>query len=183
MGRFYFIKRKFRLVRLMLMGGRERADYFKKIHYFHEQGDGCYFQPYNFGTEPHLLSFGDNVCVATGVRFVNHDIVSFVFNYMDKSLDLPTKVKPIRDGNNVFIGSDSTILPGVTIGDNCVIGAGSVVTKDIPSGSVAVGVPCRVIGDFETFRSKYISETKSYTWKQDDPDKAQKQVDYFYKQE
>ena len=51
----------------------------------------------------------------------------------------------IKIGNNVWIGANVTILPGVTIGDNTVIGAGSVVNRDIPSGVVAVGNPCRVI--------------------------------------
>lgn len=49
---------------------------------------------------------------------------------------------PVRIGNNVWIGSGAQILPGVTIGDNSVIGAGSVVTKDIPANVVAVGNPC-----------------------------------------
>ena len=53
--------------------------------------------------------------------------------------------EPVRIGNNVWIGGSVTILPGVTIGDNVTIGAGSVVTKDIPSNSVAVGNPCKVI--------------------------------------
>jgi maltose O-acetyltransferase len=53
--------------------------------------------------------------------------------------------KPVTIGNNVWIGGSVTILPGVTIGDNATIGAGSVVTKDIPSNSVAVGNPCKVI--------------------------------------
>ncbi len=53
--------------------------------------------------------------------------------------------EPITIGNNVWIGGSVTILPGVTIGDNVTIGAGSVVTKDIPSNSVAVGNPCKVI--------------------------------------
>ena len=53
--------------------------------------------------------------------------------------------EPVTIGNNVWIGGSVTILPGVTIGDNVTIGAGSVVTKDIPSGVVAVGNPCRVI--------------------------------------
>ena len=53
--------------------------------------------------------------------------------------------KPITIGNNVWIGGSVTILPGVSIGDNVTIGAGSVVTKDIPSNSVAVGNPCKVI--------------------------------------
>lgn len=52
---------------------------------------------------------------------------------------------PVTIGNNVWIGGNTVILPGVTVGDNVVIGAGSVVTKDIPSGVVAVGNPCRVI--------------------------------------
>ena len=53
--------------------------------------------------------------------------------------------KSIKVGNNVWIGGNVVVVPGVTIGDNVVIGAGSVVIKDIPSNSVAVGNPCRVI--------------------------------------
>ena len=53
--------------------------------------------------------------------------------------------KPVNIGNNVWIGGSVTILPGVTIGDNVTIGAGSVVTRDIPSNSVAVGNPCKVV--------------------------------------
>lgn len=56
---------------------------------------------------------------------------------------------PITIGNNVWIGAGVSILPGVTIGDNVVIGAGSVVTKDIPSNSLAVGTPCRVLRQIE----------------------------------
>ena len=57
--------------------------------------------------------------------------------------------KPIRIGNNVWIGGSSVICPGVTIGDNSVIGAGSVVVKDIPANVVAVGNPCKVIKQVE----------------------------------
>ena len=57
----------------------------------------------------------------------------------------------ITIGSNVFIGMGSVILPGVTIGDNCVIGAGAVVTRDIPSGSVAAGVPAKVIKTTEQY--------------------------------
>lgn len=53
--------------------------------------------------------------------------------------------RPITIGNNVWIGAQVCILPAVTIGDNCVIGAGSMVNKDIPAGSLAVGNPYRVI--------------------------------------
>ena len=53
--------------------------------------------------------------------------------------------KPVTIGNNVWIGGSVTILPGVTVGDNVTIGAGSVVTRNIPSNTVAVGNPCKVI--------------------------------------
>lgn len=53
--------------------------------------------------------------------------------------------EPIKIGDNVWIGGNVVILPGVTIGDNCTIGAGSVVVHDIPSDSVAVGNPCHVV--------------------------------------
>ena len=56
-----------------------------------------------------------------------------------------TQTAPVIIGNNVWIGGNVNVLPGVTIGDNVVIGAGSVVTKDIPANCVAVGNPCRVI--------------------------------------
>ena len=53
--------------------------------------------------------------------------------------------RPIKVGDNVWFGGNVTVLPGVTIGDNAVIGAGSVVTKDIPADCIAVGNPCRVM--------------------------------------
>ena len=57
--------------------------------------------------------------------------------------------KPIKVGNNVWIGGNITVLPGVTIGDNVTIGVGSVVVKDIPSNIVAVGNPCKVIKEIK----------------------------------
>ena len=53
--------------------------------------------------------------------------------------------RPITVGNDVWFGGSCTVLPGVTIGDGCVIGAGSVVTRDIPANTVAAGNPCRVL--------------------------------------
>ena len=75
----------------------------------------------------------------------------FQCDYGYHPLDAETRNKgleyalPIRVGNNVWIGGNVIVLPGVSIGDNCVIGAGSVVTRDIPSGTVAAGNPCRVL--------------------------------------
>jgi len=58
-----------------------------------------------------------------------------------------TNSKPVSIGNQVWIGGNTVILPGVTIGDNVTIGAGSVVTKDIPSNVLAYGNPCKVVKD------------------------------------
>lgn len=91
------------------------------------------------------VRFGDNVLLApnVGIYTAGHP------------LDIEQRVAgieyayPVAIGNNVWIGADVTILPGVTIGDNTVIGAGSVVTKNIPANVVAVGNPCRVVKKIE----------------------------------
>lgn len=62
---------------------------------------------------------------------------------------------PITIGNNVWIGCHVVINPGITIGDNSVIGAGSIVTKDIPPNVVAAGVPCRVIREINDRDKQY----------------------------
>ncbi len=62
-------------------------------------------------------------------------------------LDMQKKTKPVKIGNHVWIGTRVTILKGVNIGDGAVIAAGSVVTKDIPAGSLAAGVPAKIIRD------------------------------------
>lgn len=75
-------------------------------------------------------------------------ITDFNHKYQDKNLsvvDQGYETKPVLIGENVWIGTHVIILPGVTIGDRAVIGAGSVVTKDVPANSVAVGNPARVI--------------------------------------
>lgn len=79
--------------------------------------------------------FGPNVTVATAGHPIDGELRSrgLQFNM------------PVHIGRNVWIGAGAVILPGVSIGDDVVIGAGSVVTKDIPSGVVAVGNPCRVL--------------------------------------
>ena len=111
-------------------------------------------QSWNFGTEPEMISFGDNVHVASNVNFVNHDITCMMFNYMDKEHRYRIRQGEINIGNNVFIGAGSRILYDVTIGDNVIIGAGSLVNKSIPSGTVAAGVPCKVIGDFYEYMNR-----------------------------
>jgi len=114
---------------------------------------GCYIQAYGG------IEFGSNVEMGPGVKIVsqNHDL-------NDYSKAMKPK-KPIIIGNNVWIGANSVILPELTIGDNVVIGAGSVVTKDIPSNSIAVGNPCKVIRKKENYNKDIykIKLNKEYT--------------------
>lgn len=152
MGRF---SRYFFLLRTFVhRGGYKRAAFLKKKHFFKAIGEHCYLQPWNFGTEPYMISFGDNVHVASGVTFVNHDITALMFRYMENDPSIPERKGPIEIGSNVFIGANSIVLYDVQIGDNVIIGAGSLVNKDIPSGSVAAGVPCKVIGKFDDYKEK-----------------------------
>ena len=87
------------------------------------------------------VTFGDNVFVAPdcGFHTAGHPVD---FERRNQGLEY---AYPITVGNNVWFGAGVQVMPGVTIGDNVVIGGGSVVVKDIPSDSVAVGNPCRVI--------------------------------------
>ena len=121
-----------------------------------------------FGSEPYLVRLGDHVSLTNGVRFLTHDGGVWIFRDEYPEIDV---FAPIVIGNNVYIGYNSMILPGVTIGDNCVIGAGSIVTRDVPSGVVAAGVPARPIRTIDEYwdrvdeksfhiRSKPISERR-----------------------
>ena len=87
------------------------------------------------------ICFGDNVLVGPNCGFytAGHPLD------VERRTQWLEYAKPIHVGNNVWFGGNAVVLPGVTIGDDVVIGAGSVVTKDIPSGVLAAGNPCKVI--------------------------------------
>jgi acetyltransferase-like isoleucine patch superfamily enzyme len=104
-----------------------------------------------FGSEPYLVTLGNHVTVTAGVSFITHDGGVWIFRQQYPDVDC---FAPITVGNNVFIGFRATILPGVVIGDNCVIGAASLVSRSIPSGNVAVGVPARCIMTVDEYWAK-----------------------------
>ncbi len=112
------------------------------------------FHKVSFGSEPYLIKIGDKTKITYGCKFITHDGGTYVLrNIYNKAKDACVYGR-IEIGKNCFIGNDVIILPGVTIGDNCVIAAGAIVTKSIPSNSVAGGVPCKALESIEEYYAK-----------------------------
>ena len=94
-----------------------------------------------------LITIGENVTIAPRVHILCHDASTKQFlGY--------TKIGRVTIGNNVFVGAESVVMPGVTIGDNVIIGANTTVTHDIPSNSVVVGSPARILCPLEEYLNK-----------------------------
>lgn len=150
--------------------GKKRESMLKEM--FAEIGEGCYIEPpfhANFGgahvhfgkniyanfnltlvDDTHIYvgdytMFGPNVTVATAGHPILPEVREKMYQYNF----------PVHIGKNCWIGAGVVIVPGITIGDNVVIGAGSVVTKDLPSNVVAVGNPCRVLREVNERDKKY----------------------------
>ncbi|MDO5665378.1 MAG: acyltransferase [Bacteroidia bacterium] len=109
-----------------------------------------------FGSEPWCVTLGDNVHITRDVLFITHDAGTLLFK--DRVPDLEITA-PIEIKNNVYIGARSIIMPGVTIGNNCIIAAGAVVTKDVPDNSVYGGVPAKFIKTSEDYFEKIKKES------------------------
>jgi acetyltransferase-like isoleucine patch superfamily enzyme len=91
------------------------------------------------------LTIGEFCSISAGVHIYTHDTVAWAVSGGRTA----AQRSPIVIGDNTYIGSQAIVARGVTIGDHCVIGAGSFVNRSIPSYSVALGVPCRVVGSVE----------------------------------
>ena len=105
----------------------------------------------DFGSEPYLIHLGSDITLSSGVMFVNHDGGAGALRTRHPGLNV---YAPIHVGDRVFVGTRTIILPGVTIGSDVVVGAGSIVTRDIPDGSVAAGSPCRVLGTISDYERR-----------------------------
>ena len=106
-----------------------------------EAGDRFFANNNCVFVDPGKITFGDDVKIGPQCGFYT------ALHPLDAELRATgaETAKPIHIGNNVWFGGGVRVLPGVTIGDNCVIGAGSVVTHDIPANSLAFGNPCKVV--------------------------------------
>lgn len=124
----------------------------------------------------------DNVRVAANVRFITHDMIGVMVNKIDGFKQKYGRMKyyigSIEVYENVMIGADSTIMYDVKIGPNAIVAAGSVVTKDVPEGTIVGGNPAKVIGKFEDFVIKRNKKTEQRPEKTDGIDKV---IEYFWK--
>ena len=128
-------------------------------------GKDCRFYSTNFSTEPYLIEIGDHVTLTAGVQLITHDGAAWVLRGLDDELKHTNILGKIKIGNNVFIGVNSIVLPGVTLGDNIIVASGSVVTKSFESNVVIGGVPAKVIkklDDYIHLNKNYLVETKQF---------------------
>lgn len=105
-------------------------------------------------TEGFLLEIGNRCNLSSNVHFFTHDGSNTVLEHLGRTKPGYRKYGKIKIGNNVFIGANTTFLPGITIGDNVVIGTGSIVTKSFPSNVVIAGTPAKIICSIEEFMEK-----------------------------
>lgn len=157
--KLYIVYDKFRryyrqIKMLTIRDGWEKMRFIKKHNIFAHVGENCYFQSNILPAEPFLVHLNDNVIISAGVRLVTHSAVNTVFNQEEQTNRYLCRFGKVEIGNNVYIGADAIVNYGVTIGDNCIIAAGAVVTKDIPSGSIVAGVPARIIGSYDEAKQK-----------------------------
>lgn len=134
--------------------GQSRARYIRKHKVFGHMGEHGMVMFRKIPLHAKRIFIGDNVWIASNVLLVTHDMIHRVLNEALDTKEFHSNIGEIHIGNNVFIGSNATILPGVTIGDNTIIAAGCVVDHDIPGNGVYGGVPARFLRSWESFIEK-----------------------------
>ena len=133
-------------------------------------GEGCeILNGYDFGSEPYLVTIGNNVRITSGVKITMHDGGAWVLRHLYPELADIDRFGRVSIGDNCHIGMDAMIMPGVTIGCNCIVGACAVVTHDVPDNTVVAGIPARPIGTIDGYRHKHEDEfvnTKHMSWEE-----------------
>ena len=131
----------------------KRAAYLKKHDILYHIVDNCMTMFRKIPLYPKLISFGNNVWIASDVLFVPHDVVHRMLNNKLGGDGFQEYLGCIDIKDNVFVGSNSTILPNVTIGPNTIIAAGTLVNKSIREG-VYAGVPAKYVCSLDEFVQK-----------------------------
>lgn len=115
----------------------------------------------SFGSEPFLISIGAKTTVAGKVTFLNHDGATRLFRDQERYRGV-IKYGRIDIFENCFIGFGSILMPGVQIGPNSVVAAGSVVTKDVPPNTVVGGIPAKAICSLEEYAESTLEKQVAY---------------------
>lgn len=141
--------------------GAEWAMYMQRWGGFYAMGTDCAINMNVTITDPAYVSLGNNVHL-TGCTLFGHDgSVNMVNLAFDLNLDFVGKID-IRD--NVFIGHQAIILPGVTIGPNAIVAANSVVSRDVPPNSVVGGVPAKVLCTLDEWITRTQAANRDMPW-------------------
>ncbi len=111
-------------------------------------GERCRIYSGDFSTEPYLVSIGNDVGIAGGVKFVTHNGAAFLLRGRRPRVQAFGRIVV---GDGCFIGENAIILPGTTIANGCIIGAGAVVHGSVPENSLVVGNPATVVGRASLF--------------------------------
>ncbi len=119
-----------------------------------EIGADCRLYSTDFGSEPYLVHIGNHVTITDNVKFVTHDGGVWVVRYLREQFKDVDLIGQIWIGDNVFIGNNAVILPGVTIGENTIVAAGCIVAKSLEANSVYGGVPAKKICSIEAYINK-----------------------------
>ena len=132
----------------------KRAAYLKKHEIFFHIGENCMTMFRKIPLYPKLISIGNNVWIASEVLFVPHDVIHRMLNAKFGKEEFQEYLGCIEIKDNVFVGSNSTILPNVTIGPNTIVAAGTLINKSLPGNGVYGGVPAKYICSFDEFIEK-----------------------------
>ena len=138
-----------------IFGSTARGEYVRKKHIFGAVGNAVRLPQMIIPLRSENIFLHNNIEIASGVKLVPHDAIHSVFNNMEGNDGMfEEHVGRIEIFDNVFIGANAIILGPVSIGPNAIVGAGAVVTKDVPPNTCVGGVPAKSIGVFDELMEK-----------------------------
>jgi acetyltransferase-like isoleucine patch superfamily enzyme len=151
-----------RLFRKVCAGdGHAWAAYLREKRVIFKMGDDCYISIGSNITDPALLRLGNNVRISDCTIFGHDGSVNMINKAIGTKLD---SVGPVIIKDNVFIGHGAIICPGVSIGPNAIVGAGSVVMRNVKEGEIVVGSPAKVVNRFEMSIDMLKIKNESWPW-------------------